>query len=451
MNDRFKPILIFLALCAGSFYLIKIALGSAETGIGIVAGLVAATIGFLFVAKEKNDQRFLLRLFFLALFLRCALSSVIDYFGFRGVISPDTTTYDFFGNLLAQHWQGVASAQWTPPTSISGWGMYYYVGAIYYFIGQCNLAIQFINCVLGAMTCVLVYKITLFVYPQVRVARWAGMLTALTPSLMLWSSQAIKESPIMFCLCLSAYLGLKLCRKFELGSLIGLFLALGSLYTLRHYAFFILFVSIAGALVFTSMKFSAVRAMQGLFLTVAMGLALIYFGADKTVSQYNLQTIQRGRVWSAQEAKSGYGGNVDITDTRAALTYLPIGILYVLFAPFPWMVKNLAQAVTIPEMIVWWLTFPLLLRGYWFVLKQRILDAIPLCIFTLGLTVVYALFQTNAGTIHRQRAQLLIFFVIFVSIGWDRWQIARREKAARAIFSYAPLRPVGAQPFAKNS
>ena len=68
-------------------------------------------------------------------------------------------------------------------------------------------------------------------------------------------------------------------------------------------------------------------------------------------------------------------------------------------------------------------------RPYWFVLRQRFLEALPLCIFTLGLTLVYALYQTNAGTVHRQRTQLLIFFVIFVSIGWERWQMARQAKS----------------------
>ena len=451
MNDRFKPILILLALGVGCVYLINMALGSVDTGIGVVAGLVAATVCFLVVAKEKYDQHFLVRLFFGALALRWLLSGAIDYFGLRPVISPDASTYDAFGYAILQTWQNPHAGQWLPRTNISGWGMPYYVAAVYYLVGQSSLAIQMINGALGAFTCVLIYKISLFVYPEIRVARMAGILTAVTPSLMLWSSQAIKESPIMFCLALSAYLGLKICRKFDLFSFIGLSLALASLYTLRHYAFFILFLGIAGALVFTSMKFAALKGIQGFLLVVVLSVTFVYFGAGETaVGQLDLKKAQNARVWSAKVAQSGYGGDVDITDTRAALLYLPIGIMYVLFAPFPWMVKNMAQATSVPEMIVWWLTFPLLVRGYWFVLRQRFLEALPLCIFTLGLTLVYALYQTNAGTVHRQRTQLLIFFVIFVSIGWERWQIARHAKAAHQHFSPSPLRPATARPFAKT-
>lgn len=449
MPDRLKPILILFVLGVGCLYLTKMALGSVETGVGIVVGVVAAVVGFFAVAREKKDQRFLLRLFFGALALRWLLSSAIDYFGLRPVVSPDAYTYDAFGYALLQNWLGVKGAGWTPNGNISGWGMPYYVAAVYYFVGQSNLAIQYINCTLGAMTCVYAYKISLLIYPQLRVARLAGILTAVTPSLILWSSQAIKEGPIMFCLMLSAYLGLTICRRFDVWSAVGLVAALIGLYGLRNYAFFIFFIGIGSALVFTSLKFSAVRALQGFLLTVVLSVLFVYFGAGQTaMGQLDIKKAQNSRQWSARVSGSGYGGDVDITDTKAALTFLPIGIMYVLFAPFPWMVKSMVQATALPETFVWWLTFPLLIRGYWFILRQRLLEALPICIFTLGLTFVYALYQTNAGTVYRQRTQLLIFFVIFVSIGWDRWQIARREKIARAKFSQLPLRPANAQPFA---
>jgi hypothetical protein len=35
------------------------------------------------------------------------------------------------------------------------------------------------------------------------------------------------------------------------------------------------------------------------------------------------------------------------------------------------------------------------------------------------LTLAYALVQGNIGTAYRQRSQLLIFYFIFVSVGWS--------------------------------
>ena len=102
--------------------------------------------------------------------------------------------------------------------------------------------------------------------------------------------------------------------------------------------------------------------------------------------------------------------------------------------------------MAVPEMFFWWATFPFLVKGYWFMIRNRLPESLPLCIFTLGLTVVYALFQTNVGTVHRQRTQVLIFFIIFVCIGFDRWREARRLQAARLQFGYGAQRQMLRQP-----
>jgi hypothetical protein len=42
----------------------------------------------------------------------------------------------------------------------------------------------------------------------------------------------------------------------------------------------------------------------------------------------------------------------------------------------------------------------------------------PILIFTLMLTLSYSVFQGNVGTAYRQRAQLLVFYFIFVAVGF---------------------------------
>lgn len=444
-KEQIKLLLLLLVVGAGCWYLSGMALSSATTGIGIIVGVGATLVCLWALTRERFDQQFLLYLFFGALALRLLVGGLIYWRSMQNTIGPDSLTYDAWGNLLAVIWDGQADPRALPVNiTRSGWGMPYYVGAVYYLVGRNTLAVQMLNCVLGAMTCVLIYKITYLIYSSQhpRVARWAGILMAVTPSMVLWSAQAIKESPLMFCISLCAYMALRLCRKMELRNFIVMSLSLFAIYALRNYAFFILFVAIAGALAFSILKMSAVRSLQGMVLIVVLGSVFAYFGAGQVATQYDLKTIQQGRVWSAKVSGSGYGGDVDITDKSAALAYLPIGIIYVLFAPFPWEVKNLGQALAVPEMFFWWATFPFLVKGYWFMIRKRLPESLPLCIFTLGLTVVYALFQTNVGTVHRQRTQVLIFFMIFVCIGFDRWREARRLQAARLQFDY------GQQPLA---
>lgn len=434
-------IAVVLAIGAGSVYLGLSITQAPDTGLGLFIGLVAAAASFIILLLEGEDRRFLMRLLIWALALRWLVGLAIFYTGKQGWIGPDYATYDFFGDLLSRTWQGLVDSRWVPSrmsTNRSGWGMYYYVASIYYLIGRNPLSIQLLNCAYGAATCVLVYRIANLVYPNQRVARMAAILTAVSPSMVLWSAQGLKEAPIILCLCLCAYFTLKLCRKFEATSLLFLLLSLFCLYSLRHYAFYVIFVAIGGALLFTAKKFTPVRIIQGVGLIAVLGLTFAYLGADEVAQKsFNLKRIQEGRVWGAKAAGSGYGGDVDITDTREALSYLPIGLFYVLFAPFPWMIKSIGQWLTLPEMIVWWAAMPLLIRGYWVAFKEKLLDSLTLTIFTLILTLAYALFQTNVGTVHRQRAQLFVFFFIFISIGWEHWRAAKQARHYRS----AHLRP----------
>jgi hypothetical protein len=64
------------------------------------------------------------------------------------------------------------------------------------------------------------------------------------------------------------------------------------------------------------------------------------------------------------------------------------------------------------------------------------------------LTLAYSVFQGNVGTAYRQRSQLLVFYFIFVSVGYELLRERREEKvrgraAAKAKFA-ARLQVVGA-------
>ena len=124
-------------------------------------------------------------------------------------------------------------------------------------------------------------------------------------------------------------------------------------------------------------------------------------------------------------AESGFAKDVDIQTTEGALTIIPTGIVYLLLAPFPWQYSTLRQSITLPEMIVWWFSFPLLILGLWYSIKHRLRQVSPIVIFTTMLTLAYSVFQGNVGTAYRQRSQLLVFYFIFVAVG----AIIMRERA----------------------
>jgi hypothetical protein len=116
-----------------------------------------------------------------------------------------------------------------------------------------------------------------------------------------------------------------------------------------------------------------------------------------------------------------------------------MGLLYLLFAPFPWQLGSLRQSITIPEMIIWWASFPMLVLGLWFSIRYRLRQISPILIFTTMLSLAYSVFQGNVGTAYRQRAQLLVFYFIFVAVGYVLMQERREEsKREAAVESEAP-------------
>jgi Ca2+/Na+ antiporter len=128
--------------------------------------------------------------------------------------------------------------------------------------------------------------------------------------------------------------------------------------------------------------------------------------------------VQVSRSDLAQSANTGFGKDVDVSTASGALGAIPLGAANLLFAPFPWQLASLRQSITLPEMIIWWASVPLLVLGLWFTIKYRLRQSLPILIFTTMLTLAYSIFQGNVGTAYRQRSQLLVFYFIFVSVGY---------------------------------
>ena len=107
---------------------------------------------------------------------------------------------------------------------------------------------------------------------------------------------------------------------------------------------------------------------------------------------------------------------------------LPIGLAYLMLAPFPWQVSNFRQLITLPEVLVWWALIPFLVSGIWYTLKNKLRNSISVILLTLLLTVSYAIFQGNVGTAYRMRAQMQIFYFIFVAVGLVIWKEKRENQ-----------------------
>ena len=91
-----------------------------------------------------------------------------------------------------------------------------------------------------------------------------------------------------------------------------------------------------------------------------------------------------------------------------AASAAPVGFASLMFAPFPWQATNLRQAITIPEVLIWWAMIPFLVMGLIYAVKHRLRNAFPVLIFSLLLTLAYSIFQGNVGTAYRRGSSLCL-------------------------------------------
>lgn len=409
----------------------------------LLCAVLACVAGF-FVSHVKEEKRYLLYLFVGGLLVRLLVGTVIYYFRLQEFFGGDALTYDFFAWCVLKVWQGDqyyrASAELYTKSGTGGWGMLYMIAAVYGVFGRNTLAIQYINAILGAATAPLIFLCSLKIYGNLRVAKVAALFVAFYPSLILWSSQGLKDGPIVFMLCVSILATLHLGERFSFKYIIILISALFALLSLRFYVFYIMVLAIVGAFVIGAGAVNAQSFVRRFVVVMIVGLALSYFGASRFTSQIeqygNLKAVQISRSDLAERADSGFAKDVDVSTTSGAISAAPTGMLYLLFAPFPWQQGSLRQSITLPEMIVWWAAFPLLILGLWFTLKYRLRPATAILIFTSALTLAYSLMQGNIGTAYRQRSQLLVFYFIFAAVGFElikeiREDRTRHDRAAR--------------------
>src|SRR5688572_1749994 len=330
--------LLYLLLCVAIVIFVPPLVAPFASDYGVVAirdtssavllsTALALPVG-LYAYKQGTDGPFLLRLFIAALLVRMVVGTAIFVFRGQDFFGGDALTYDFFGFAQLQGWAGDKYSQTIANRFVlgegGGWGMVYLVAAIYGIVGRNLLAVQLVNSVLGAATAVIIFLCAHQVFKNVRVARLAGIAVAFYPSLVLWSSQGLKDGPIVFCLALSILATLKLGEKLSFKYMVVLVCVLLSLLTLRFYVFYMICAAIAGAFVIGMQELTATSFARQLAVVLLIGLALTYFGVTRSASiqfeQYgSLERVQRSRLDLAR-AESGFGRDVDVSTTSGTLS-----------------------------------------------------------------------------------------------------------------------------------
>jgi hypothetical protein len=212
-----------------------------------------------------------------------------------------------------------------------------------------------------------------------------------------------------------------------------------TLITLRFYiAYFVLFAALATFVFAQRHGFMRMVVTYGLLIGLlfgALNIAVQRETLERQSTYMTLERLQTTREDQAMWGRSGYGQEYDVSTATGALSALPTGFVYLLFAPFPWAVSGLRQALAVPETLVWYALMPAFIRGLSFAVKRQLRAILPILVFAVSLTAAYALMQGNIGTAYRQRTQITMFFFIFMGVGLAE---RRRQREARAAVATPP-------------
>ena len=433
MLDRFIITAFLLVIALGTVVV------SFPDGASAILVVLILTGICLFIFRKYTDEKdFIVRLFVLSLAVRLGFGIAVHVFDLREFFGGDAMTYDFRGSVLVDNWLGHSNASpfelyVASTTTNAGWGMNYLVASLYLILGKNIFAAQSFCAVVGAATAPMVYYCADKIFDNRRVARHAAIAVGFFPAMIIWSSQLLKDGLIIFLLVLAMTMVLQLQSKINPMAIALLGLSLFGILSLRFYIFYMVVIAVIGSFLVGVSKSN--KSIVGRTLILALlGFAFTYFGviriASTDLDKYgDLARVQNSRLDLTRSAASGFGSEADVSTAAGAISAIPIGLIFLMLAPFPWTATNLRQAITLPEIILWWAMIPVIISGIWYAVRYRLRNALPVLMFSLMLMFAYSIFQGNVGTAYRQRTQIQVFLFIFFAVGWVIRSEKRKDKA----------------------
>lgn len=418
-----KRILVLTALTGLGMAMLSFPDGS----LSVLLVLFISIPAVILLQKKHEKKYFLVNIFLVGLLLRLWLGIIIHVFDLRDIFGPDAFTYNNLGQRLREIWMGIQVPNdsrtylATSPDHV-GWGMIRLVAAIYLIFGQTILVAQSFCAVIGALTAPMTYICAEKIFKNERVSKYSAITIAVFPSFVIWSSQLLKDGLIIFLLVCTMILVLQLQKKLSYVNIALLILSVFSIYVLRFYIFYMVAISVVGSFFISSA--SSINVMiRNIVIIIFLGISLTYLGVIRSASTNlefygNLERIQISRQDLSRSAESGFGEDIDVSTTSGVVSAIPIGLLYLLFSPFPWQINKFSQLVIMPETILWWTLIPVLISGIIYTLKNKLRESIPVLLFCLMLTISYSIFQGNVGMLYRQRTQIQVFLFIFIAVGY---------------------------------
>lgn len=371
-------------------------------------------------AREESSADSRWPFFQSALALRLALAVIIRLTGASDFFAPDRKGYEAAGQALASSWAGGSAA--SVDLIVRGYSgevnFYHYLSGASFYLGTGPWLILLLNCLIGALVPGLLASITGRLGGDSSARRYAALLGAFFPSMVLWSAINIRDiwalTAILFALD-SALAVRERLSPVRFAVLAASMILLGAL---RSYMFVLVALGIAVSVV-ASLSLNRARAFIAALASALLCLYLYSstgFG-QQWVQDASFERLAEIRQGMTQGAQSAYLEEADVSTPEGALRFIPLGLAYFWLAPFPWAIRGLRQALTLPEMLFLYWVIPHFIRGLRQSFAQHFSQAAMVACVVAVISMAYALVEGNSGTAYRHRAQALGPVLAVAAIG----------------------------------
>jgi hypothetical protein len=390
-------------------------------------GLIAGGAVVLFVAARSPAVALPL----LAAFTLRALLALVHEYLWRLPVGGDAATF-------ARHAAEYAAAG---PAAVAGafefgsqlWT--WLIAMVFLQTGESALLIAALNVCLGSLIVWNVHALALLIWGA-QPARIAAWIVALHPFAAMFSAVTLREVVVVYPLTLAAlYLARwgQQQRPAALGGAVALLALSGAFHQagLVVLAFMLVAVPLAwGTVLVRGRARSLVRLSLGALVMVVLAAGVLRsgWGIDRIVRQgaYTVSALEVRQDNRATD-RAAYLAGMTPRSPLDLVWQTPVRVVYFLFAPFPWMVRNATDAVALADA-----AFYLLLAVY----MARRLRSRPLqtpasrtaLVATLLFLATLALNTSNYGTALRHRAKVMPLLVAFAAGGMVR--VASQRPAA---------------------
>jgi len=429
-SQKNNKLIILLGIVAGIF----IGLGSITRGTDLFGLFFIGICCFIFMTiLFKVNDPVLKNILIIAFALRIGLALFNAFISKLPDSTADAMGYELTGWEIATAWNTGLEANFTAP-SFAPLVYSKIIGVIYFISGRVPILTQLVNVVLGVFIVYYVYKIIIELGATKRSAQIGSVITALFPTLCLYSTITLRETFISFFTIVSVFYFFKWLNTGTVSKLV-----LAAAFLLLSSALFgaMIVIGVVYAIFFIFYEVKAKRwrliskqSVLGIFIVTLVIMIIIFnpFLMDKLPGDLRLvfsPGYMSYKVNLAAKGGSAYLVGFTPNSILDIILQSPVRMVCFLLAPFPWMISSPGQILGLIDAFLYLVLIFYSIKGLKYLKKYNNPAFWAVILMLLIIIGTFAWGVSNFGTAIRHRQKIVPLIIAVSSLGISRSWLAK--------------------------